>query len=162
MRGRGPFDRGDFASFEQASAHEVRETQDSMRDLVCSGGQTQQCVSYHRSVDLQFDRVLIVAEELPELEMLLDPSKQQFDLPTAFIKSADFDGLPPHIIGDEAENLAFSRRIVTRRSGIDSLESPLLDKATSSSASTRKPSPCDSASGRVAVTRRPMLPLGRV
>src|ERR1700735_3597766 len=106
MRGRGPFDRGDFASFEQASAHEVRETQDSMRDLVCSGGQTQQYVSYHRSVDLQFDRVLIVAEELPELEMLLDPSKQQFDLPTAFIKSADFDGLPPHIIGDEAENLA--------------------------------------------------------
>src|ERR1700722_17107224 len=106
MGGRGPFDRGDFASVEQAGAHEVRETQDSMRDLVCSGGQTQQRVSNHRSVDLQFDRVWIVAEKLPELEMLLDPSKQQFDLPAAFVESADFDGRSAHIIGNKAENLA--------------------------------------------------------
>src|SRR6202167_1905600 len=106
MGGGGPFDRGDFASVEQASAHEVCEAQDSMRDLVCSGGQTQQCISDHRSVDLQFDRVLIVAEKFPELEMLLDPSKQQFDLPAAFVKSADFAGRSAHIIGNEAENLA--------------------------------------------------------
>ena len=77
MGGGRLFDRGDFASVEQASSHEVGETQDSMRDLVCSGGQTQQCVSDHRSVDLQSNRVLIVAQELSELEMLLDPSKQR-------------------------------------------------------------------------------------
>src|ERR1700691_2924288 len=106
MGGGGPFDRGDFASVEQASAHEVCETQDSMGNLVCSGGQTQQCVSDHRSVDLQFDCVLIVTEELSELEMLLDPSKQQFDLPTTFVESADFDSLSAQIIGNEAENLA--------------------------------------------------------
>src|SRR5271154_6368017 len=106
MGGRGAFDRGEFTSVEQASTHKVCEAQDSMGDVVCSGGQTQQCVSDHCSVDLQFDRVWIVAEKLSELEMLLYPSKQQFDLPAAFVKSADFDRRSAHVIGNEAENLA--------------------------------------------------------
>src|SRR5271168_2480753 len=106
MGDRRPLDRGDFTSFEQASSHEVCKTQNSMRDFVGSGGETQQCVSNHRGVDLQFDRVWIVPEELSELEMLLYPSKKQFDLPATFVEGADFDRRSAHIIGNEAENLA--------------------------------------------------------
>ena len=49
-----------------------------------------------------------------------------------------------------------------RRSGIGSLESPLLESSTSSSAITVKPSPREGRYCRSALTVRPMLVLGRV
>ena len=66
--GWGLFDGGEIASFEQEFAHEVGEPQDGMGDLVGSGGEPVEGVGDHGGVDLQLDRILVVAEELAEFE----------------------------------------------------------------------------------------------
>jgi len=61
----------------------------------CQGIQTsceaQEQIGNHRGDDLQADGIVIVADELAKIEMLLDPAKQEFDLPAALVESRDFD-----------------------------------------------------------------------
>ena len=70
-------------------------------DAVGPRGDTQQEVGDHRSKDLQANRVVVDAQELANVEMLLDPAEQQFDLPTAFVEGGDFDCRSGKIVGEE-------------------------------------------------------------
>ena len=47
----------------------VGEPEDGIGDLVSSGGEPQEGVSDHGGIDLQLDRIFVVAEELAELEV---------------------------------------------------------------------------------------------
>ena len=46
-------------------------------------------IDRHGDPHLGLDRVLGRAEETLDAQMLFDPSKEQFDLPTAFVERAD-------------------------------------------------------------------------
>ena len=49
--------------------------------------------------DLALDRVLRGAEETLDAKMLLDPLKEQFDLPAALVKRADCQGRELEMVG---------------------------------------------------------------
>jgi len=40
--------------------------------------------------------------ELADIEMLLDPAEQQFDLPASFLERSDFNRGAVEIVGDES------------------------------------------------------------
>lgn len=54
-------------------------------------------------VDLRFDGIFVAAKEAFDLEVLLDPLEQQFDLPALFIESGHFAGRAGEVVGDEDE-----------------------------------------------------------
>ena len=54
-----------------------------MKPLFDNGDQH---VSGDGAPDLRFDRVLAVADEAFDTQMLLDPLEEQFDLPAAFVQ----------------------------------------------------------------------------
>ena len=45
----------------------------------------------HGGKDLQADGIAVVAEQLADLEMLLDPAEQELDLPASLVELADLD-----------------------------------------------------------------------
>src|SRR5712691_11174842 len=79
--GRGFVDGAEVAAFEQAQGDQIGEAEDRDLDAMASGGDAQQRVSDHRGKDLEADRVVVVAEEAADVEMLFDPAKQQLDPP---------------------------------------------------------------------------------
>src|ERR1700751_102068 len=70
------------------------------------GDDAQQDEGNHGGQDLQADGVLGSAEEASDVEVLLDPSEQQLDLPPRLVESSDLDGRPRRVIGHQGEPLA--------------------------------------------------------
>jgi hypothetical protein len=81
MNWRRLVDFCDRTSHEQSLADEFGEAQIRHFQGVQVLSETQEQIGDHRSDDLQADSVAVVADELTNIEMLLDPSEQQFDIP---------------------------------------------------------------------------------
>ena len=82
---------------------EIEEAQDGQAAATEAGGNADQSIGDHRGQQLQADGVVAVAEELADVEMLLDPAEQQFDLPAAFVERCDFDRRAFEVIGQEID-----------------------------------------------------------
>ncbi len=93
----------DGSSGEQASADEFGEADGRHLETAVSGGDAQQQIGDHGGQQLQADGVGVAAEEGPDLEMLLDPSEQQLDLPTCLVEAADLDGGAFEVVGEEGD-----------------------------------------------------------
>src|SRR5258708_29219541 len=96
-------DVGDGSSGEQAGADEFGEADGGHLEAAVSGGDAQQKVGDHGGQQLQSDGVGVSAEEGPDLEMLLDPSEQQLDLPAPLVEAADLDGGSLEVVGQEGD-----------------------------------------------------------
>src|SRR5215813_5071013 len=94
------------ASREQELADELSETDWQHGDAVDPRRDAQQQIGDHRREDLQPNGVLVVAEELADREMLLDPAEQQFDLPSALVERGDLHGRALKIIGEQGDDAA--------------------------------------------------------
>src|SRR3954452_4718105 len=70
----------DRTSHEQSLTDEFREAQIQHFQGIQTLGKAQEQIGNHRGNDLQADSVAVVADELTNIEMLLDPSEQQFNL----------------------------------------------------------------------------------
>src|SRR5665213_142024 len=62
-------------------------------------------VDRHRDPYLRLDRVLGGAEETLNAQVLLDPAKKQFYLPTAFVECADSERGQGEVVGEEDQRL---------------------------------------------------------
>jgi diguanylate cyclase (GGDEF)-like protein len=117
------FDRGQGSTREQELADEFSQPEWKHFDAGCSRSDAQQQIGNHRSKHLQTDRIVVGAEELLDVEVLLDPSEQQFNLPAALVEGGDLDGRSSQIVGQKrhyaagvAPDLDASQRY--RQSGI--------------------------------------------
>src|ERR1700690_1576854 len=99
-------DGGDWSTREQELADEFGQPERKHRYAVCPRGNAQQQIGNHGSQNLQSDRVVVGAEELANVEMLLDPAEQQFDLPAAFVEGCDLDGRAGKIVGEKCNHAA--------------------------------------------------------
>ena len=61
----------------------------------------------HRCDDLQTNGVIVLAHELFEIEMLLDPAEQELDLPAALVEGRNLDRRAFEIVGDEGDHSTF-------------------------------------------------------
>src|SRR5258708_6145779 len=95
-------DVGDGSSGEQAGADEFGEADGGHLEEAVSGGAAQQQIGDHGGEELQSDGVWAAAEEGPDLEMLLDPSEQQLDLPAPLVEAADLDARSLQVLGPQA------------------------------------------------------------
>src|SRR5258708_36217424 len=94
---------GDGSSGEQAGADEFGEADGGHLEEAVSGGAAQQQIGDRGGEELQSDGVWAAAEEGPDLEMLLDPSEQQLDLPAPLVEAADLDGGSLEVVGQEGD-----------------------------------------------------------
>src|SRR6187455_99476 len=99
-------DLRDGAAHEQELADELCKAERRQLDAVGACGDAQQEVGDHRGEDLQTNRVVAVAEEPADSEMLLDPAEQQFDLPAALVERGDLDCGALEIIGQQRDPAA--------------------------------------------------------
>ena len=96
----------DRFSHEQALADEFGEAKVRHPQGVQTPCQAQQQIGDHRGDDLQADGVIVVADKLANIEVLLDPAEQQFDLPAALVEGRNLDRCALEIVGDESDCLA--------------------------------------------------------
>src|ERR1700681_3293591 len=96
----------DRFSHEQALANEFGEAQLQHPYGIQTPRETQEQVGDHRSDDLQTNGVVVLAHELAEVEMLLDPAEQQLDLPAALVERRNLDRRAFEIVGDESDRSA--------------------------------------------------------
>src|ERR1700747_1168416 len=73
---------------------------------IAAGGDAPQRIGDHRGKDLEADRVVVVAEEAADVEMLFDPAKQQLDLPSRLVEGSDVDGGSFEVIGQQGDGFA--------------------------------------------------------
>src|SRR5437773_9415075 len=66
----------------------------------------QQDEGDHGCDELKANGVFGAAEKGADLQMLLDPSEQQLDLPTCLVEGGDFRSRALEIVGDEGEHPA--------------------------------------------------------
>src|SRR5712671_5178441 len=99
------FNGADLAAVEQALSDEVGKSEDWNRDAVGALGDPQQRIGDHCGEELQPDCIIIVSEELADLEVLLDPAEQEFDLPAAFVERGDGDGGALHVVGQQCDGV---------------------------------------------------------
>src|SRR5690349_18756985 len=97
----------DRFSHEQALANELSEAQVQYSQGIQALHEAQQQIGDHRGDDLQTNGVVVPAHELAEVEMLLDPAKQELDLPTALVERRNLDGRAFEIVGNESDRAAF-------------------------------------------------------
>src|ERR1700738_106911 len=103
---RGFFDGAEVAALEEAQGDQIGEAQDRDLDAMTAGGDAQQRVGEHRGKDLEADGVVVVAEEAADVEMLLDPAKQQLDLPSRLVEGGDVDAGAFEVIGQQGDGFA--------------------------------------------------------
>src|SRR5437879_9067072 len=84
-------DCGDRPSREQELRDEFGEAQYRYFHAVHARRDAQQQIGDHRGEDLQADSVVVGTEEFTDIEMLLDPAEQQFNLPAALVKRRNLD-----------------------------------------------------------------------
>src|SRR2546430_13131753 len=94
---------GDGSAFEQAGAHEVCKAQCQQVRAAIACGDAQQQISNHGGKDLQTNGVFGTAKESADFEMLLDPPKQQLDLPAFAIERGDTAGRALQIVAQDGE-----------------------------------------------------------
>src|SRR5271167_536133 len=104
--GRGFVDGGEVAALEEAQSDQIGEAEDRDLDAVAAGGDAQQRVGDHRGKELEADRVVVVAEEAADVEMLFDPAKQQLDLPSGLVEGGDVDDGSCEVIGQQGDGFA--------------------------------------------------------
>src|SRR5260221_8635061 len=102
----GLVDVGDGSAGEQAQGDEFGEADRRYFEPVVASGDAQQQIGDHGGGELQSDGVGAVAEELSDLEVLLDPSEQQLDLPACLVEAGDGDGGALEVVGDEGDLFA--------------------------------------------------------
>src|ERR1700730_16057210 len=96
-------DVGDGSSGEQTRTDKFGEADGGHLEEAVSGGDAQQQIGDHGGEELQPDGVWVVAEEGPDLEVLLDPPEQQLDLPACLVEAADLDGRALEVVGEEGD-----------------------------------------------------------
>ncbi len=96
-------DFSDGPAHEQTLADEFGETERRHFDAIYSRRKAQEQIGDHRGEDLQSNGGLVGAEERADIEMLLDPAEQKFDLPAAFVEGGDLDRRPLEIVGEESD-----------------------------------------------------------
>src|SRR5260221_8359942 len=96
-------DFSDRLSHEEALADEFGEAQVRQLHAVQAHRDAQEQIGDHPGDDLQADRVVVRAKEFADIEMLLYPAKQEFDLPAAFVERRDLDRRALDIIRDESD-----------------------------------------------------------
>lgn len=103
---RWALDGGDVATLEEAADDEVREALDRQGDTMSAGGDAQQRIGDHRGEELEADGIVVVAEELADLQMLLDPTEQELDLPAAFVEGGDLGGRAHEVVCEKRDRVA--------------------------------------------------------
>src|SRR5437764_8401014 len=103
---RGFVDGAEVAALEEAQSDQIGEAQDRDLDAMAAGGDAQQRVGDHRGKDLEADRVVVVAEEAADAQMLFDPAKQQLDLPSGLVEGGDVDRGALEVIGQQGDGFA--------------------------------------------------------
>jgi hypothetical protein len=93
----------DGLAHEQALTGEFGEAQRRHFDAIQPRCKAQEQIGDHGGEDLQANSRLVGAEERADIEMLLDPTEQEFDLPAALVEGRDLDRRPLEIIGDESD-----------------------------------------------------------
>src|SRR5215813_4396365 len=104
--GRRLVDVGEWFAGEEELADEFGEAQGRHLQTMQARRDAQQQIGDHGCQDLQADGVLVVAEELADGEMLLDPAEQQLDLPARLVEGGDLDRRALEIVGDEGDDTA--------------------------------------------------------
>src|SRR4051812_43838297 len=89
---------GNGAVFEQTRAHQVCKAQCEQVRAAVACGDAQQQKSNHRGQDLQANGVFRTAEKGADFEMLLEPAKQQLDLPAFAIERRNRAGRALQIV----------------------------------------------------------------
>src|SRR4051794_3984000 len=150
-------DLGDRLSYEQRCCDEPGEAYCPHDDAVFACGDAQQQIGDHGGKDLQVDGILGAAKKLAKLQMLLDPTEQQFDLPAGLVKPGDFDGRPFQVVGDEGEFCAIIAPDANaahryRKPGLacaDELHLGIVDDGEAIALSLAERTPRDNAKARV-------------
>lgn len=88
---------------EEELPSEFGEAQSRHFDVIEACCNTQEQVGDHRRDDLQADGIFVGAEEFSDVEMLLDPTEQEFDLPSRLIEAGDLDCRALEIVADEGD-----------------------------------------------------------
>ena len=65
----------------------------------------QQHKGDQRDIDLDAHGVLTAAEKAADLEVLLEPFEQQFDVPALFVELCNLDRRPLQVVGEQIEGL---------------------------------------------------------
>src|SRR5580704_15160167 len=99
-------DAGDRFAQEEGEADELSEADRRHGKAMQARGDAQQEEGDHGGQDLQANGVVGASDEAADIEMLLDPSEQQLDLPSGLIEGGDLDGGPRHVVGQQFEGLA--------------------------------------------------------
>lgn len=91
--------------------HEIEADQAGKCERLTDCGLTglrhaQQQMGDQRHEDLDPHGVLGGSEEMPDLEVLLDPFEEQFDLPALLVELSDLAGRGVEIIGQDADDFA--------------------------------------------------------
>src|SRR6202035_1503386 len=89
-----------------ASPHQIGKAQGRQGQSAVARGDAQQQVGDQGGEDLGADGVFGTAEEGADFEMLLDPAKQQFDLPALAVERGDLAGRPAQVVGQQGEQTA--------------------------------------------------------
>ena len=97
----GPVDLGDGFALHQAAIDEFGEADGAELYVLCPGSKAKEHERDHGSIDLEPDGILRPAEETSELQVLLQPAKQQLDLPTQLVERCDLDGGTGHVVGQQ-------------------------------------------------------------
>src|SRR5260370_30960 len=97
----------DRFSHEQALANEFGEAQLQHPQGIQTPREAQEQIGDHRSDDLQTNGVVVLAHELAEVEMLLDPTEKELDLPAPLVEGRNLDCRAFEIVGDESDRAPF-------------------------------------------------------
>src|SRR5260370_6901783 len=101
--GWGFVEVGDGSVFEQTSAHQVCKAQCEQAGAAVARGDAQQQTGDHRGKDLQANGVFGTTEKGADFEMLLEPAKQQFDLPAFAIERGERAGRALEVVAQDGE-----------------------------------------------------------
>src|SRR5713226_9157044 len=81
----------DRTSREEALADEFGEAQVQHPQGIQTPREAQEQIGDHRGDDLQANGVVVSTHELAEVEMLLDPAEQEFNLPAALVEGRNLN-----------------------------------------------------------------------
>ena len=81
--------------------HQTKQPREAVVPVAEKSQESQHHVEQQRHPDLPLDRVFAVAEEVAQLQRLLDLLEKRLDRPAAFVQVRDAAGRPFHIVRDE-------------------------------------------------------------
>ena len=91
----------DTSSGEEGCGHETGEGLKAERCVVPQACDAQQQISDESCHDLDGDGVAAAAEEVGDLQVLLEPFEEQFDLPARLVERGDLGSGRGEVVGDE-------------------------------------------------------------